>query len=227
MTKKEKNNKLGSSSVSNIIALIALVLAIGSFLYTYIESKRNDMEVLNINSKKTFFPEPAIILTPFNLLPSYWECVLTNNSRQTISINNYDIKCLKDNETIISYSNMNLGLFDFDRTPISLPININAGESIKLYLEIGVQIHPEPMNIINSNVDSTKQYTYNELKNILAKKGTDIFGNKVNAKFENGELLMFSLENNNYNKDKYILTFESGRNNFYHSELNWYPVIYK
>lgn len=222
-----ENSKLGSSSIANIFSIFAFVFSILSFVYTCNESKQKDKEIVDITSKKVFLNEGVKLTKDFPelILHSFWETILTNNSEKTVSIKEYDIKCLKNKTGIMSYSGLNQGIYDEQLNPLLLPINIAPGESKRIYSKVGVMISKYATELILKEFDENKSYSFDDIKNRLARDSTDIFGNKLIVRFEGEKMVYFTFADRDYNKDVFGISFTSGRNNKYVDILKWYPEI--
>ena len=212
--KKDKDSEktarnFGFSFTSNIIALIALILSIGAFYYSWKADKERETEYLRTNSQRLITDEIVQLFNggyPGLILPTYWSCDLTNNGERTISIVKYDIKRLFEKKYLMYYSNIDFGLYSQDFKRIKLPLNIQSGETERLLIKVGVSLYESSTNILKEELDSLGNYNFSDIKLILAKKGTDIFDNKVKSIIKNNRILSLEYGGLDPNKDYYNLS---------------------
>ncbi len=215
---------LGSSKTSNFIAIFALILSLFASIFSYIVYIKSEQELLSIASVRVgdgYKVEIDTAIINFSTISILWECVLTNNGKQTSSLIAKNIKLVNSNRGILYYSNMDLGLIK-DNNINTLPFNILPGESVKFYIKIGVLIDSLAAKTLKKNVADFSKLTPRKIQYYLALDSIDVFGNKINAEIYPGEKLSFSLPRD-FIQNIYELEFKTGRGQYIRTKLKWYP----
>jgi hypothetical protein len=226
-TKKTKKD-FGSNKVSNIIAVIALAFSIGALLYSWNSDREKGIEYLRTNSERLITDENVRLYNggyPGMILPTYWSCDLTNNGEKTISIVKYDIKRFFEKKNLMYYSNIDFGMHSQNFEKIKLPLNIKSGETKRILIKVGVSLYGNSTDILKRKLDSFKNYTFSDIKLILAKEKTDIFDNEVESTIKNDRIIHLQYKGLDPNKDYYNVTFETGKGKYFSELLHWYPFL--
>jgi len=214
---------LGSNTISNFIAFFALIISIVAILFTYNVYKADKKEIIQIESKRVYNGYIVEIDTTnkMPIIPVLWECMLTNNGNHVTSITTYHITSVDTGGAYFHYSGMDLGLIK-DGKQLFLPINIQAGESIKFYAKVGVWADTKAMSSFLTNAISLDNLTPKKIQYYMALDSIDIFGNSIDVNFFENENLMFRL-NSDKKQRIYNLSMETGRKKDVQCKLRWYP----
>ncbi|PAU93777.1 hypothetical protein CK503_08875 [Aliifodinibius salipaludis] len=189
MDTKSKKREVWGFRIS-IIAIIISLLSVGINYWTYYESQ---MDQLKVKLESTGMSDVPVVLEHHESLPSlnpledYIVCQFTNIGNRPISITDFFLTELKNGEEY-GFGLMNLGLYNDNFEEISLPINLDVGESTKRYLRITLDIDSTSYAILRENFEVGKTYSKSKVVEYLAKEnGIDIYGNEVKySKIGNG-----------------------------------------
>jgi hypothetical protein len=208
-----------------IIALLALVVAVISILFSYYTYRDTKTEKLNIQA--SFIQEnyqTKIIPIGHNVVvPLYWQLIITNNSEKTLSITDIAVENINDGSGIAIYSHIYDGLFetyeDYDKGQLELPININSGESRKVFIRIGIMCDSLASSILSKNdylsFDNQQKESWtrlNQAKIKLAENGIDFYNNKASVTHDNEKIILYKSQAQKQQQFKITLT--TGKNNF-------------
>lgn len=210
--------------VNLTIALLALLVAIVSIWFSYYSYKDTKTERLNIQAGfvANNYQTKIIPIGQNAVVPIYWELIVTNNSEKTLSITDVNVENIKNENGTIMYSHIYDGLFEnfenYDNGQIDLPININSGESRKLYIRIGIMCDSLASSILLKqdfiSIDSKQKDSwirFNKAKIKLGEKGIDFYGNKSSIEYENEKIILY--QSDAKKQQEFRITLTSGKNN--------------
>jgi hypothetical protein len=60
--------------------------------------------------------------------------------------------------------------------PLSLPITIKSGETVTVFVRVGVAMEPSSYQLIKTKFGDKTQYEVREIEHYLRKQQTDIYG---------------------------------------------------
>lgn len=173
-----------------------------------------DIEIIQLNL--TYLPA---------ILPVYFDCILTNNGEETISILDYELIQINTDYPISDYSYMNEGLFESTGEKLQFPLNIDSKKSYKFYIKVGIAIHPDAYALISNNFTPLTRISINEINSYLAMNGMDLYGNSVDPIIRQGEYLGAEGPNlENLQEQIFLITFKTGRGNYFNDSLYWYKL---
>ena len=126
-----------------------------------------------------------------------WSLLLSNVGSGTISVTGYEVtQVVRSNETV-SYSGLDSGLTAAETgEQIALPLALEAGKSIRLNLNIGInpgqRAYEELTALI---VGSSATISLRKVELALAGKAIDIYDNPVKPYLDNGKVVGWQIEN--------------------------------
>ncbi len=235
--------------VNVIIAIIALVVAIVSIsisYFTYKDAKiaTEDAKAADKDSKTekvaiTAIADHSNYQTKFFtfgkqvIIPLYWELILTNNSEMAVSFTDVNVENVQSKDGIAFYSHLYDGLFasigDFDANYIELPINLNSGESKKMYIRIGVfcdslasKILIRGNDLFSPIYDKGKWIRFNEARIRLAENELDFYDNKASIVHEGENIVTYQSEAKN--QQTFRISFRTGKNSIFTKEVKHYMM---
>ncbi|WP_321479987.1 hypothetical protein [uncultured Bacteroides sp.] len=218
-----KKNNFGSSSVANFIAMIALILSIVASFFSYNVYRNNRKELISISTKR-IQDGYLVNIDTMNInwvsIPTLWECIITNNGQQTVSLIDKQIKQVNFDGVLIYDSGLDLRLMK-DNKSFSFPINISPGESVKFYMKVKVLMNSKAVRVLVKKADKLNDLTLRKIQYFLAKDSIDVFGNKIDPIFQDDKLI-FSLPRV-YNQTRYQVDLKTGRGKIINAKLSWYP----
>jgi len=160
------------------------------------------------------------------ILPVYFDCILTNNGENTLSILKYDLKQINNKDYPRSdYSYMNGGLFDSTGNQLQFPLNIDSKKSYKFYLKVGIAIHPDAYVLISNNFTPFTRYSIMEITSHLAINEMDSYGNSIEPLTYQGNYYGFQVPNlENVHEQIFLITFTTGSGNDFIDTFSWYKL---
>ena len=243
--------KLIENKYSAVIIIIFLVVtSAAAFLrasekiYSYFEinHEENDkligyprmeapnVETLTIYTSRVHADYDTEII-PFNatdlpaILPVFFDCYLTNNGEEALSILNYELIQIGKDYPISYYTYMDGGLFDSTGNQLQFPLNIDSKKSLKIYMKVGIAVHPDAYVLISNNFTSLTRISVNEINSYLATNGIDLYGNSVEPFIEDGKYFGFKGPNSeNLHEQIFLITFKTGSGNYFNDSFSWYKL---
>jgi hypothetical protein len=210
--------------VNLLIAIFALVVAIISIWFSYYTYKDTKTERLNVQASfvHSNYQTKIIPLGHNSIIPLYWELILSNNSEKTLSITEINVENINDENGVTLYSHIYEGLFegieDYNKGQIELPININSGESKKVFVRIGIMCDSLASSILSKkdyisfdNKQRESWTRFNQAKIKLAENGIDFYSNKTSVTHENEKIILYKSEAKR--EQQFKITLTTGKNN--------------
>ncbi len=192
----DEKNKIKIDIFSLIIAILAFLISVASFVYTVYKDNLDNTEQISITNAGYGYDE----LMSYNCAGGHrgqgminginYTIIVSNNSKQRISFISYDI--FQETANVkYQYKNMIEKVKDSSNQEISFPFSIDSGESIALTFEINTLIPPSVNMLLLDEYGTDGEIMYDELRDYLGGKNLDIFGNEVSyTKYYDGTYLM-------------------------------------
>ncbi|MEZ9443214.1 hypothetical protein AB4516_18185 [Vibrio sp. 10N.222.54.F12] len=204
-------------TINSVIGILGLIVASITAYHQFMpESDQLELEVSSILTsvplKQYYNFEDGISDEKLKISgPFFWKITAYNSLDRTVTIKDIDTKLFSDNGGFITYSDMNLGIFNRKLDPLSLPLSINANEAKVILVGLKVPIVNEASCFSSENTRSDIERCYYE-------KGYDLFGNTVTKNSPNS----FSWDS--FTKAPVFLsTIRTGDNSKIYNELSFYP----
>jgi hypothetical protein len=170
----------------SIISLFALVLSVVNFCDLKVQNFKDKQETLSIHFNGHDFHE-SFKITPEQIdtdnflynasIPILFTFIISNTSSKNVSIN--FIGLWRKSYTSAVFTNQSVNKIFRDNIQTDTPINIDAGEGIKLVIETVFTFYYTGDEVyFNDSVN--KETTYSELLNHIHNAGYDIRGNSLN-----------------------------------------------
>ena len=142
---------------------------------------------------------------------------LSNNSKQRISLVDYDIS-YSSGELTYCYGNMVNEIKDSNNQPVSMPIILDAGESMIVTYEINT-IVPQNVNMLLLEKYGTEaEISQDEIRDYLGENNLDIFGNDIKYyKYDDGNYLI-QIEEPQF--PVYNLRYVTSKGSFFECQLS-------
>ena len=145
MAKKKKNDVDKFARLISIISLILAVLAVG---LPYYQTEKNLQEDIAINLTNGCNNTNQIKLinrlgVVYGIVQLPYNLTISNNGNRTSSIIDIETEQMDKNGRISKFSGIEGDIVDVSGESVSLPININSGESKSFIYYIGAFIEPE------------------------------------------------------------------------------------
>ncbi len=216
--------------VSLIIAILAVVVPFSQQLY--IQKKQNKQfeqlqkEDLSLNLSP--YVDGTMKITEINLgtmghvVQVPWKLIISNNGNRNLSIVSFDVR-RGELEGNMFYTGINGGVFTQAKTPEPLPINLEAGESKILIVNIGITVPTLVYDILVSN-GKENILTDGIATKILGRKGVDLYGNKVEFREYDQESYSLTIEETE-KAQRIWIEFVTGRNNKFITQAKKYENI--
>jgi len=214
---------------SRYTSVIALVIAVLAVIIPYVQSNKQfeaqQTERLNIvfNSKV----HAPLVLTKHSfgergwVVQMPWKITLSNVGNRPLSITDYDISQGK-NLGNTYFTGIDGGLIEHDHAQVKLPIKLDVGESVSIYAYLGAVIPVQNYKHLSS-ISEGGSVSDRAATAILAKHGTDLFGNRVvYQEFEGGGYHVEFLEVDK--SPTFWLTFHTGAGNRFVGRTSKYDM---
>lgn len=161
----------------------------------------------------------------FGAIKAPWNVLISNTGASTVSITGYEVRQIAGNFGDMFYSGIDGGLHSPDSTKlVSLPISLEAGQSIHLLLVIGMNPGPRAYKLLLTETgDHDAQMLLSDAEKLLAKGGVDMYDNPVS-------LLNMVDANNGFRVDKqgkeqvFLLRFHTARGAQAEATMSWYSL---
>lgn len=238
MAKKRSVTKITGSSNSQTnatwIASIAAVFAVLISCISLYESYETRVAVFHdeliVRAQRPMGDVPIFIHKEngplvFGAIRAPWNVLVSNTGASTVSITGYEIRQIAGNFGDMFYSNINGGLHSPDSTKlISLPITLEAGQSVRLLLVIGMNPGPKAYKLLLAATgDHDAQMPLSDAEKLLAKGGVDMYDNAVSlldpAEPNNG----FRVDNQG-KEQVFLLRFHTARGAQAQATMSWYSL---
>jgi hypothetical protein len=219
--KKKTKDKIEILSI--VLSILAFIISLASFGYTVYKDEKDSSELISIfrcdfgyNDILSYDSGGYIkgrgIINGVN-----YTITLSNNSKQRISLVDYDIS-YSSGELTYYYGNMVNAIKDSNNQPVSMPIILDAGESMVVTYEINT-IVPQHVNMLLLEKYGTEaEISQDELRDYLGENNLDIFGNDIKYyKYEDGNYLI-QIEDPHF--PVYNLNFITSKGSYFECELS-------
>lgn len=225
MTEQVKKAKV--DNFARILSGLSLIIAVVAILVPYYqqvkELKENVLITVNplqasgrvIFTKHMYSEMGQVIQVPFYI-------TISNTGSRKISLTRYFIYCY-DKYGLQQYSGIDGGLVTAKGEPIYNPITLDGGDTISGFIYTGILV-PEKVAKYFVDIKDKTNVDYRELKLFLAKKGTDIYGNKVDYKDYGGNSYTLRVGTDQQNAPTYLYDFVTGREQHFQSNTSLYSI---
>jgi hypothetical protein len=181
---KENNMAATEDKFARVIALLSLVASAAAVVVPYLQQRALQEELLK--PELEWRGDGNYKLTGINLgekgrvIQTPWRVILSNVGTQKLSVTRYT---LSEGETpgALRYSGLDGGLSSELGVAVDLPVTLEGGETKVFILHIGAIVSPESEKILKEHAQN-KSVTVEQGDLILAREGTDLYGNSVNLK---------------------------------------------
>jgi hypothetical protein len=154
-------------------------------------------------------------------ISTLWETIIANNGDRPVSIVTYDVKTVIQ-EGPVSYSGLDLGLFDSELKPERLPLNLAPGTSVKLFLRIGTIVGQNAYGHLKRFSATSSSFTLRAVEKDLADQGTDLFDNRVTPMREAGAVVGWKVEPPIKHQPEVALVIRTARGSALLRTASWY-----
>ena len=219
MTKNTINN------VTLWVSIGSALLSIASFLFSIYVFNQGRAEVLlpemSLFSGRdplrciSFGINGLIIRTPARL-------IVSNNSDRKISLVTYRVFQSLGSAGQNYYSDIDSGLFSSAGNRIELPLSIEAGDSKRMDIILGIWADQKAATEIRKTSLCKKPFTRMALMEFLGGKGLDIYGNKVRIK-KIGTRRIFYGPGEDAKQQQFEIVLTTGRGSRFYASTSWYP----
>ena len=219
MTKNTNDN------VALWVSIGSALLSIASFLFSIYVFNQGRAEVLlsdmSLSSGRdplrciSFGTNGLIIQTPARL-------IVSNNSDRKISLVTYRVFESLGSAGRKYYSHIDSGLFSSARNRIELPLSIEAGDSRRMEILLGIWADQKAAAEIRKTSLCKKPFTRKALMEFLGGKGLDIYGNKVRIEKTRTGLTFYG-PGEDAKQQQFVIVLTTGRGSRFYASTSWYP----
>jgi hypothetical protein len=214
-----------NDNVALWVSIGSAFLSIASFLFSIYVFNQGRAEVLSADLSLTSGRDPLrcialglnslIIQTPARL-------IVSNNGDRKISLVTYRVFQSLGSAGRRYYSHIDSGLFSSERKRVELPLSIEAGDSIKMEILLGVWANQKAAAEIRKSSLCKKPFARKKLMEVLGGKGLDIYGNSVRIE-KNGTGLTFYGPGQDAKQQEFEIVLTTGRGSRFYASTSWYP----
>lgn len=212
--------------LARAMAVLSLLVAISTAIVSYVqqnsalEEQRRQFQVLqkeDLAIRLNPHAEGRMELTgrrfgsAGTLVRSFWGLTLSNTGNQKLSLTQYRISTGASPDAYF-YSGIDGGLLAADSTIEKLPIILEPGESRVLLLNIGFLVPDEVYSVLSA-LKKSDLLSADAVRVELARKGLDLYGNKVEFQEFPGGGVVISVDAHNQKSPTIWLQITTGRGN--------------
>jgi len=209
--------------------IVGIIISIASFVYTCSKDNSDNKENIALictqygtNDKELFEEVPFSEINISGTVSINYGVVIANNSKMRISIVEANIEQLTD-KGIMSFNGIFDGIYSSEFKKLRMPLVLDSGESKSFVIRVKSGIPNKVFEIIKEKYKFPIEMKFTKMKDELAEKGMDIFGNSViinklgdakwitipepkypsyllTLKTANGSIFQYNISINNYNK---------------------------
>jgi hypothetical protein len=201
------------------------LLSIASFLFSIYVFNQGRAEVLSADMSLSSGSDPlrCISFGSNNLIiQAPARLIVSNNSDRKISLVTYRVFQSLGSDRRSYYSHIDSGLFNSARKRVELPISIEAGDSKRMEILLGVWADQKAAAEIRKSSLCTKPFTKKALMELLGGKGLDIHGNTVRIE-KKGTGLIFYGPGQDAKQQEFEIVLTTGRGSRFYASTSWYP----
>lgn len=201
------------------IAIVSLVVAVAAVALPYLEQRRQFQVLqteelvirLDPNADGSFRITNNKLGPMGHVVQMPWRGTFSNTGNQKLSITKYSISTgATPNSTF--FSGIDGGIVQSDQKPIDLPLTLDPGETKPFVLLVGVLV-PSAVHDVLAGLTAPSQQTVSKATEALAKRGMDLYGNKVEYKEYAPGGYMLTVENEDQKSPTYWFEATTGRGN--------------
>jgi hypothetical protein len=181
-----------------VAALLISILSLYEARQARISTTKDDLSVrLHRQGGDTpisIVKRPSVVRAGTVVVP--WSLLLSNVGSGTISVTGYEVTQIARSNETVSYSGLDSGLTAAETgEPVSLPLALEAGRSVRLNLNIGINPGQRAYeHLTESIVGSSATISLGKAELSLAGKAIDIYDNPVKPYIDNGMVVGFQIE---------------------------------
>ena len=215
--KKKREGNLNNTLIS-VFALLISAISLCFSVYSYKESQVERLNIIANSFINENYQTKISLIGHRVVIPIYWDMLLINNSEKTISITDFNVKSnRKDEADISSYFEKYIlsNIEDFDKNKLNLPIILNSGESLKIYIRFSVLCGKEASLVLekknglaSAQLKKGKLINIDDIQSQLAEKEIDLFDNKIKT---NRNDRISSMEIEIINRPEFKISFITGK----------------
>lgn len=182
-----------------VVALLVSMLSLHEARQARISTTKDDLSV-RVRRQGGDTPISIVKRSPVTRAGTIvvpWSLLVSNVGSGKISITGYEVTQVARANEIVSYSGLDSGLTVAETgEPVVLPISLEAGRSVRLNLNIGINPGQRAYErLTESIVGSRATTTVGEAELSLAGKEIDIYDNAVKPYIDNGKVVGFEIAN--------------------------------
>jgi hypothetical protein len=157
-------------------------------------------------------------------MTAFWEVLLANNGEKTISVIGYEVLRSHGDRGESFYSGIDQGLVDAKTLqPESLPIRLDAGDSRRFLLKVGVIPSASAYPRLVREAARGRRSSYQRVERLLAAEGIDLYGNPVDPRVENGTVQGWALRDTR-RQQVFVVRFRTARGSVAREITSWYDL---
>jgi hypothetical protein len=214
--------------VASIIAAFALIISLFSLYESHearVATLRDELLLLshrpNGDQSVTIQKVKGSLYMGSITIP--WEVLISNIGSSTASITGYEVLQTTTSKGEIYYSGIEKGLFSPDtKEPVTLPIILEAGKSIRLLVAVGIDPGPKAYKVLIDAVGE-KTIPLRTAEKLLAKNGIDLYDNLVVPFPSKQDVKGWSIEQQG-KEQIFLFNFHTARGTKISEMTSWYDI---
>ncbi len=215
-------NRATSSAawIGAVTAVLALLVSIGDLAYRVSTDRQASQEHVVLKAARVFddYPSELRDFAQTGTIGVYWNIVVSNNGQQDVSLDSYDLLDVGNASGVVSYTDMDQGLWSPSLERLDLPVSIPAGHSMKMFLRTGLMMDAQAYRLAKEAFPQGKVDSINHLTEVLNADGIDFYGNKV----ESSAAGVYSVQPEGRQEQVFGITFSTTRGTAMSDMMSWY-----
>lgn len=208
-------NILAHETINTVIALIAIAIASATAWNQF--RLPSDRLIIASEGRANFKNLVQVSATPLPLLPGgrpnpivgpvFWKVLIYNERDRPVSLVKFETFLLPEVGKLVQYSGLRHSIVHADKpqTDLNTPINLGPREARAIYVGLKIPVENDPSDkdkCIRSGV------RIKHIERCFFKRGRDLFGNKVEAKFFTPAL---ANSDNDIETEEFMVTWDGPR----------------
>jgi hypothetical protein len=226
---KTKRRSNISAKFSSVVPVVALVVSIASFRFSYVTYRDAHHDTLLLRATRSHRDYPAVFqassFPPADSadLITYWDVLLVNNGEQAVSVLKLDIRVLTPQGPVF-YTGLVDAILDNQLRPTSAPWSLDPGKPLQLVARLRLHIAPEAYAQLAKVIPDRAGSSLRSVELLLADKQLDLWGDPITPLRHGSKTSGFQVESE-VNQPSISFIAETARGAKVNDVAFWYPSL--
>ncbi len=209
--------------MTDFVAILSLGVSIIALIVsskTYLNEFRENLKISTFHLERVSYETKLIFKSDsYALLQSYWEVIIVNIGHKPVVLSNYFIQPFSQGEIV----DIGKGLYNCENLQkLELPVKIEAGESAKFILIIGLPIEERPLQLLRNHFTNIDNISSHTLFRFLQQNEVDIFNNKLTPIKTIADNTTYQIQLENRRDPTFFIYFKTARGKKFHDWTFFY-----